>query len=151
MSVAMDVSMLRMDIFRKGSPMICLRILLCFIALLATIYGCAKRDIPGDRSDEERKVRELEIAVSKAFDAKDPGKLVSLYDDDAALYDDRDPSIRGKDAIREAWSAAFAKPGITMSTEPQTVEISNDGDLVWAHGTFVTETNNAAGKPVFDH
>jgi uncharacterized protein (TIGR02246 family) len=125
--------------------------LLCCAALLSLTLGCAKRDIPGDRSEDERKVRELEIAVSKAFAAKDLDKLVSLYDDDAALYDDRDPSIRGRDAIRDAWSAAFAKPGITMSTEPQMVEISNDADLAWAHGTFVTETKKAAGKPVFDH
>jgi uncharacterized protein (TIGR02246 family) len=134
-----------------GIPMNYFRILLWCVVLLFSICGCAKRGIPGDRSEDERKVQELEIAASKALAARDLGGLVSLYDDDAALYDDRDPSIRGKHAIREAWRAAFAKSGVNLSTEPQSVEISKDGDLAWAHGKFLMETNNAAGKPVFNH
>jgi ketosteroid isomerase-like protein len=110
--------------------------------------GCAKRPTKDNHADDESKIRELEIEASKALVAKDLGKLVFLYADDAALYDERDPSIRGRDAIRKAWRTTFAQPGLIIRTDPQTVEISNGGDLGWGHGLLVMKVDGHAGRPI---
>jgi uncharacterized protein (TIGR02246 family) len=122
----------------------------CWIALLLSICGCSRKATPGDRAKDEGEIRELETEASKAIAAKDLNKLVALYSDDGALYDDREPSKRGKDAIRGAWRTDFARPSLIMSMEPQAVEISEDGDLAWAHGTFSATINDSYGKPVTD-
>jgi uncharacterized protein (TIGR02246 family) len=133
-----------------GLPMKHFHALICWVALLIAICSCNKKSTPGNHAEDEQEVRQLEIEASKAITAKDLDKLVSLYADDAALYDERNPTIRGKDAVRAAWKADFARPGLTMSTEPRMVEISSGGDLAWAHGIYAMVTNDSAGKPVTD-
>jgi uncharacterized protein (TIGR02246 family) len=131
--------------------MSCFRILMCCAVLLSFICGCAKKQATSEsRAEDERVIRDLEIEMSRALAAKDLGKLVSLYADDAALYDERDPCTRGKDAIRETWKVDFARLGLTMSVEPRTVEVSSGGDLAWAHGVYTVTMNDTAGKPVAD-
>ena len=120
------------------------------VALLSLICACAKESEPGNHAEDERKVRELETDTAKAIAAKDLEKLVSLYADDAALYDESNPSIRGKDAIREAWKADLSRPGVAISIEPKTVEVSRGGDLAWAHGVYKMTANDAAGKFLTD-
>jgi uncharacterized protein (TIGR02246 family) len=124
-----------------------LGLLMCCVALLTSICGCAQKSIPGNRAQDEGEIRRLEIEASKAIAARDLDKLVSLYAEDGALYDDRTPSIRGKNAIRAAWQTDFARPSLIMNTEPQNVEISSSGDLAWAHGDFAMTINNSWGKP----
>jgi uncharacterized protein (TIGR02246 family) len=125
-----------------------LGMLMCCVALLTSICGCAKKFIPSNRAQDEGEIRQLEIEASKAIAAKDLDKLVSLYAEDGALYDDRTPSIRGKKAIRATWQTDFARPSLIMSTEPQTVEIASSGELAWAHGDFAMTINNSLGRPV---
>jgi ketosteroid isomerase-like protein len=124
--------------------------LACCVVLLTSICGCATQSPPGGHAEGERMVSGLEAEFSKALVAKDLAGLISLYADDAALYDDRNPSIRGKAAIEEAWKTDFARPGLAMITRPRTVEVSGSGEMAWAHGMFAITTKNAGGKPVID-
>jgi uncharacterized protein (TIGR02246 family) len=119
--------------------------LVCFAVLFASMCGCGRKSTPGDRAEDEQKVYELETAASEAIAAKDLGTLISLYADDAHLYDERNPGIRGKEAIREAWQADFARPGLEINTRPRDVEISGSGDLAWAHGALRMTRNDASG------
>ena len=127
-----------------------LTMLVCCAVLLASICGCGKESTPGERAEDEKKVGELETAASEAIAAKDLGILISLYADDAPLYDERNPGIRGKEAIREAWQADFARPGFEMDTRPRDVEISGSGDLAWAHGALRMTRKDASGEIKMD-
>ncbi len=120
------------------------------VALLSLICAWVKESAPGNHTEDERKIRELETDAAKAIVTKDLDKLVSLYADDAALYDESNPSIRGKDAIRETWKADFSRPGVVLGVEPRTVEVSSGGDLAWAHGVYKMTTKDAAGKFLTD-
>ncbi len=127
------------------------RMIWCCVAILVSFCGCAKESTPGNRVEDEREIRQLESEASKSIAAKDLDNLVSLYADDAALYDDRNPSIRGKDAIRATWQVDFTRPGLTMSTKPLTVEVSKDGNMAWAHGIYSIVTNVSGGKSATDN
>ncbi len=123
---------------------------LCCAIILLAICGCTKQPIADNRPEDERIIREMEIEAAEAIAAKDLGKLVSLYADDAALFHEHDPNISGKAAICETWKAIFARPGFAMSIELQKVEVSTDGDLAWTHGVYEMRMNDDTGKPVMD-
>jgi hypothetical protein len=53
------------------------RKLMCCVALLSSIGGCAKQPTPDNRAEDERVIREIEIEASKALAARDLGRLVS--------------------------------------------------------------------------
>lgn len=126
------------------------RILMCCVALLSSICGCAKQSAPDNRAEDERLIRDMEIEASEAVTARDLGHLVSLYADDASLFYADNPMVAGKDAIRETWKAILARPGFAMSTELLKVEISSSGDLAFTHGAYTMIMNGATGNPVTD-
>ena len=124
------------------------RKLLPLVLILGFACSCQKKEIsPEERAAAERIIEEQQTWFSRAFAGKNLDALVSLYADNGALYDDSHPILRGKTAIREAWKTDFARPGLTMSTLPGSVEISNAGDLAWAHGTFRIRTDLPGGFP----
>jgi ketosteroid isomerase-like protein len=108
--------------------------------LLQTKLGkseCRTREITQEeRAENEQKVDELQIRFLQAFAARDLSALVSLYADNGALYYEDHPLIRGKNAIRDTWKDDFDRQDVIVSTLQGSVEISNTGDLAWAHGTI---------------
>lgn len=120
------------------------------VALFVLSCGCTKEVAPGDRAEDEREVRELEMEGSTAIKEKDLDTWIALYADDAALYYESQPTVRGKDAIRETWKADFARADLSMNTEPRTVEVSRSGDLAWAHGVFHVTMRDTTGKSAND-
>jgi len=129
----------------KHLPMV----LLC-VAVIALIGGCAKERVTDMRAEDERMIRESEIAASNALAAKDLDRFVSFYADDSSLLFDNSPIITGKDGVREKWRAILARPGFAMSFQPLKVEASRSGDLAYVHGSYELTVNDAAGKPVTD-
>ena len=126
------------------------RILMCSVALLSLICGCANQSAPDNRSEDERLIRDMETMASEAVAARDLGRLISLYAEDASLFYADHPMVAGKDAIQETWMAIFARPGFAMSIEPLKVEISNSGDLAFTHGAYTMTMKGATGKAVAD-
>ena len=123
-----------------------LRIFLPFALLLSFVCGCQKKEItPEERTEAERIIDVQQTRFSQAFAEKNLDALVSLYANNSALYDENHPIIRGKNAIRETWKIYFARPGLIMSTLPGGIEISNTGDLAWAHGAFRIRTDLPSG------
>jgi ketosteroid isomerase-like protein len=123
-----------------------LRMFLPFALLLSFVCGCQKKEITlEERTEAERIIDVQQTRFSQAFAEKNLDALVSLYANNGALYDENHPIIRGKNAIRETWKIDFARPGLIMSTLPGGIEISNTGDLAWAHGTFRIRTDLPSG------
>jgi len=114
------------------------RIFVCCVALLSSFGGCATRPTPENRAEDEKVIREMEKELSNALSGRDLGHLLSLYADDAALYYADNPMVAGRDAIRETWKAILSKPGFSMSTEPQEVQVSGSGNLAFTHGAYTT-------------
>ena len=106
------------------------RISACCLGILFPFYDCAQRPGPGNRAEDDQAVREMRIAPSKALA---PGRLISRYTDDAAVFYADDPAKIGKNAIRKIWEGGFGSPGLEMHSRPLNIEASRSRDLAWAN------------------
>ena len=115
-----------------------LRMILPLILCLSVMSGCQTKEITQDkRAEDELAVDELQSRFSQAVAARDLSALVSLYADNGALYYEDHPLIRGRNAIRDAWKQDLDRHDVITRIGQGSVEISNTGDLAWAHGSFV--------------
>ena len=126
-------------------------VLIASISLSILMGGCVTKRVTDSRGENERIIRESEIAAAKALAAKDLDGFVSFYADDASLLLEGSPIITGKDAIRERWKSNFERPGFSMSFEPVTVEASSSGDLAYVRGIYTLTVNDDAGKSVTEN
>jgi len=124
--------------------------IMLLVVLLGLITGCSTQPPRDTRAEDENVIREMETEGWKTIEAKDLEGVISYFADDAlALYPNM-PVIKGKDAIREAWTTMFAQPGFEMSGQPSKVEVSRAGDLAYVQGTYSQTMNDTTGKPVTD-
>ena len=127
-----------------------IRMLMCCVALLSVIVGCAKQPAPDTRVEDERVIRELEVEGWKTIEAKNLEGVISYFAEDALALYPNNPLLTGRDAIRESWRTNFARPGFAMTGQPAKVVVSRGGDLAYVQGTFAMTVNDAKGKPVTD-
>ena len=102
------------------------------------------------KTSDEQTIRELDAQWSKAAEAKDVGKTVSYYSDDALVMPANIPIAVSKDAIRKFWQDVLTSPGTAISWKATKVEIARSGDMAWLTGTYELTMNDATGKPVND-
>ena len=105
---------------------------------------------PDTRAADERKIRETDMAWSKAGAAKDLERMLAFFADGASELAPNAPIATGKEALRKVWSHYFATPGFSISWQPTRVEVSRGSDLGYSLGTYVLTTPDPAGKPVTD-
>lgn len=128
--------------------------LLCVLLLAVACTGCwrAHRRAERERAQQERIARD-EAAIraasadwSKAAQAKDLDKAMSVYSDDAIVLSPKAPMIRDKDKIRANWQEMLAQPGPGLSFTATGVEVARSGDLAWEYGTYELATTDKKGK-----
>jgi hypothetical protein len=61
-----------------------------------------------DRAEEEKALREADIAWSAAAEKKDLDGLVSFITEDSVQLPPNAPTTKGKEAVRKEWSNIFA-------------------------------------------
>ena len=121
------------------------------VSFVGMMCSCSEEIASDALGRDEQEIRELDLEWSKAIHAKDLDKLISLYAADSALYYEKKPTVRGKAEIRETWKDDFTEPGLVFIVEPRSVEISNEGNLAWANGSFSMKMIDAAGESVWDY
>jgi ketosteroid isomerase-like protein len=126
------------------------RIWLC--GCLIAVAACApagQRQAAVDTKAEEAKLMETSRQWSAlAAAGKDPQAVAAYWADDAVLFQDNVPTIRGRDAARKFVEQAFAMPGFKIEWEPIEAHVSASGDMGYLiERSRVTEPD-ANGKPV---
>jgi len=99
-------------------------------------------------SEAEQAIRMATDAASKAAQAKDVGRWITFYTDDATIYPPNEPILKGKEAIQEWISEAVADPDFAISWQTTKVEVAEAGDLGFASGTYEETVNDEEGNPV---
>lgn len=115
------------------------------IVMLIVMISCTNSI---DTKAEGEKLMQLSREWSKAAASGDAEKTLSYWADDAVLISAGDPTLKGKQAIRQMVEGSLKNPGFKISWEPKSAEVSKSGDL----GYLLEETkiivSDSTGKAV---
>ena len=120
--------------------------------ILLSVIGCnMEKNLGSEQLEiEKEKIRQADIAWSKAAEILDLETIVSYYTDDVVVMLPNMPVVVGKDAARELNRSMWDTPGYSAKWKPEKVEVASSGDMGYARGSYVLTINGANGVPVTD-
>jgi len=116
-----------------------------FLFLLA-MAGCNQTKV--DKTVEGEKIIQLSKEWSQAAATKDIEKTLSYWADDAFVMQEGQAPLKGKQAIRQMVEGSFKMPGFSISWEPQSVEVSDNGDMAYLIENSKVSYNDSTGKTI---
>ncbi|HEX4001764.1 MAG TPA: SgcJ/EcaC family oxidoreductase [Candidatus Acidoferrales bacterium] len=120
-------------------------------ALAACLAACSQPPPvaqPDTRAAGETAIRAADADFAKAAAAKDLGKCMALYMDDAVIFSPGTPAVIGKDNIRKFFEHMLAGPSLQFSFSNVTVDVARSGELAEDRGSIQVTTAGGNGKPV---
>jgi uncharacterized protein (TIGR02246 family) len=117
-----------------------------FIAHVLLLLSCNQTKV--DQKAEGEKVMQLSKEWSQAASAGDVEKIVSYWADDAVLMSAGQPVLNGKQAIRKMVEESYKMPGFRISWQPQSVVVSESGDMAYLIENSQVSFTDSTGMPV---
>jgi uncharacterized protein (TIGR02246 family) len=119
------------------------------IILLILVAGCTTKKV--DKKAEGEKVKQVSREWSRVASAGDLEKTLSYWDDSAYMIFGNEPALRGKEAIRRMVEESFKTPGFKISWEPESVEVSDNGDMAYLIENSKISFTDSSGKTVTEN
>lgn len=118
--------------------------------LVVGLGGCTQAPpaLPETREADARAVRETDSAKMQAWASRDADKIAFFFADDATHFSPNVPALKGRQAIRETFKEALADPGMTVSAEATSIEVSRGGDLAYVIGGYTATWTDPKTKKV---
>jgi len=113
---------------------------LALLALLADLTA-------GPASADQRTLREADLALAQAVDARDAGAFGDLLANDAYFCSGGRP-MKGRGAVLAGWSDFFREDGPKLRWAPELAELSRSGDLGYTIGRWELERREVDGRVV---
>jgi uncharacterized protein (TIGR02246 family) len=123
---------------------------LILIVNLLFFLGCTqqKADQNVDTKAEGEKVMQLSREWSEAASTGDVEKIVDYWADDAVVMSADAPIVSGKQEIRKMVEASFKMPNFRLSWQPESVVVSESGDMAYLIEDSQMSYTDSTGKPV---
>lgn len=100
-----------------------------------------------NRAEEEKSLRETDIAWSDAAARKDVDATASFMKEDGAQLPPNAPMAKGKDAIKKEWTGLLGLKDVAVKWEPTSVQVADSGEIGYTSGTYTLDyTDPKAGK-----
>jgi len=116
------------------------------IVPLLIAVSCSQTKV--DKKAEGDKIMQLSKEWSQVVATKDIDKIVSYWADDAFVMQEGQPPLKGKQAIRQMVEESFKIPGFSISWQPQSVEVSDNGDMAYMIENAQVSFTDSTGKAV---
>ena len=116
------------------------------IVFFVTIMSCNQTKV--DKKAEGEKIMQLSKEWSQMVATKDVDRIVSYWADDAFVMQEGQAPLKGKQAIREMVEESFKMPGFNISWQPESVEVSDAGDMAYLIENAQVSFNDSTGKQV---
>ena len=116
------------------------------ILIVLATAGCNQTKV--NKKTEGDKVMQLSKEWSQAIATKDVDKIVSYWADDAFLMQEGRAPLKGKQAIRQMVEESFKIPGFSISWQPQSVEVSDNGDMAYLIENAQVSFTDSMGKAI---
>jgi uncharacterized protein (TIGR02246 family) len=124
------------------------------LPLISTMLLLACNSTPIDKEAEGKKIIQLSKEWAEVVATHNVEKTVGYWAQNAVLMAPGQPVLNGSESIRNMVEESFKIPGFNISWEPQSVVVSESGDLAYmieksqvsfpdSTGKTITQTNNA--------
>ena len=117
--------------------------------MLACILGCEQQH--ADTNSEGEKLMQLSRDWSKSASTGNIDTTLSFWADDAIVMAPGQPSLKGKQAIREMLEGTSKIPGFKISWDPKMVSVSKSGDMAYMIEETQITMNDSLGKPFTEY
>ena len=114
------------------------------IALTIVILSCNYQKV--DKKAEGEKIMQLSREWSQVASTGDVEKIVNYWADDASVMSAGQPPLKGKQAIRQIVEESYKIPGFHISWQPQSIEVSESGDMAYLIENSQVAFNDSTGK-----
>ena len=111
-----------------------------------TIVSCNQQKV--DTKAEGEKIMKLSKEWSEVASTGDVEKTVSYWTEDASVMSAGQPPLNGKPAIRQMVEESYKIPGFHISWQPQSIEVSESGDMAYLIENSQVSITDSTGKPV---
>ena len=116
---------------------------------IMVILSCNQQKI--DTKSEGEKLMQISREWSQIVSTADVEKTLSYWADDAVVMSAGQPILKGKKEIRKMVEESFKTPGFKISWEPQSVEVSQSGDMAYLIEKETMTMNDSSGKTITQH
>ena len=115
------------------------------LLLVVTITSCHQQKV--DTKVEGEKVLQLSKEWSQAASRGDVEKIIGYWAHDAVVMSAGEPILSGKQAIRKMVEESYKMPGFRISWQPQSVVVSESGDMAYLLENSQISFTDSTGKP----
>ena len=116
------------------------------LLLILTIVSCNQKKV--DTKSEGEKLMKLSKEWSDVAAKGDVEKTVSYWADNAIVMSAGEPTRTGISAMRQMVEESFKIPGFSISWQPQSVEVSDNGDMAYMIENAQVSFTDSTGKAV---
>ncbi len=117
--------------------------------MVITFLSCNQQTV--DTKAEGEKLMNVSREWSKVAATRDVEKTLSYWADDATVISAGQPTLKGKQAIRQMVEGGYKNPSFQISWEPESAEISKSGDMGYLIEHSKITVNDSTGKPSTQH
>ena len=119
------------------------------ILLVLITVSCSQPKV--DQKAEGDRVMQLSREWSQVTSTGDVEKTVNYWADNAIVMSAGQPSYKGKQAIRQMVEESYKIPGFRISWQPQSVEVSESGDMAYLIENAQVSFTDSTGKAITQH
>lgn len=114
--------------------------------LAFAILSCNQKKI--DTKAEGEKIMQLSKEWAQTASSGDIEKTLSFWAEDAILMSSGQPQLNGKKEIRQMVEESFKIPGFRISWQPQSVQVSESGDMAYLLENSQVSFTDSTGKSI---
>jgi uncharacterized protein (TIGR02246 family) len=81
-----------------------------------------------------------------AVDTRDADRIAAFYADDGVFLVPNAPAANGRGQVRGVWTQLLSAPNLSLTWTPNSVEVSQAGDLASEVGTYQLGMDGPAGR-----
>ena len=122
-----------------------------FLIILNALFLLSCNQTKIDKKAEGEKVMQSSREWSRAASTGDIEKTIGYWADNAVVMSAGQPSINGKQAIRQMVEESYKMPGFRISWQPQSVDVSESGDMAYIMANSQISFADSSGKPITIH
>lgn len=116
------------------------------LLVLPLLFSCSTEKV--DTEEEGQKLMELSREWSKVAATGDIEKIINYWSDDAVYISSGQPTLYGKQNIKEMVAGSSSIPGFSISWEPISVSVSKSGDMAYMIEKNRLTYNDSIGNPI---